>query len=41
MESNKAFCFIDDFTQGASISFKQGGREIYHVGNDDEITIKL
>ena len=37
----RAFCFIDDFTQGASISFKQGGHcEIYHVGNDDEITIK-
>ena len=37
----RAFCFIDDFVEGASISFKKGGHcEIYHVGNDEEVTIK-
>tara|TARA_B100001093_G_C26764303_1_gene987161 strand:- start:445 stop:1422 length:978 start_codon:yes stop_codon:yes gene_type:complete len=37
----RAFCFIDDFIEGASISFKKGSNcEIYHVGNDFEITVK-
>ncbi len=38
--NTRAFCFIDDFTEGASLAFQKGGhREIYHVGTSDEISI--
>lgn len=36
----RAFCFIDDFVEGAAIAFQEGGhREIYHVGTSDEVSI--
>ena len=36
----RAFCYIDDFVNGADICFRKGkSLEIYHVGNDKEIKI--
>ena len=38
---SRAFCFIDDFINGADLSFRKGKNlEIFHVGNDRESTIK-
>jgi UDP-glucose 4-epimerase len=38
--NTRAFCFIDDFTEGAALAFQKGGhREIYLVGTNDEVSI--
>ncbi|BBY78779.1 nucleoside-diphosphate sugar epimerase [Mycolicibacterium parafortuitum] len=37
----RAFCFVDDIVDGILTMYEQGGhREIYHIGNDEEITIR-
>ena len=37
----RAFCFVDDIVSGVLIMYAHGGhREIYHIGNDDEITMR-
>ena len=37
----RAFCFIDDAVDGLLVSAKYGSKgEIYHIGTDDEISIK-
>lgn len=36
----RAFCFVDDIVQGVLTMYAEGGhREIYHIGNDEEVTI--
>lgn len=36
----RAFCFVDDIVDGVLTMYAQGGhREIYHIGNDEEVTI--
>lgn len=36
----RAFCYVDDIVDGILKMYKLGGnREIYHIGNDHEITI--
>ena len=36
----RAFCFVDDIVNGVLTMYAHGGhREIYHIGNDEEITI--
>lgn len=37
----RSFCFIDDFVSGFNILLKKGkNKNIYNIGNDDEIKIK-
>ncbi|OBB75582.1 NAD-dependent dehydratase [Mycolicibacterium monacense] len=37
----RAFCFVDDIVDGILIMYERGGhREIYHIGNDEEVTIR-
>ncbi len=36
----RAFCFVDDIVNGILTVYAAGGhREVYHIGNDDEVTI--
>lgn len=36
----RAFCFVDDIVSGILTMYARGGhREIYHIGNDEEVTI--
>jgi UDP-glucose 4-epimerase len=36
----RAFCFVDDIVSGVLTMYAHGGhREIYHIGNDEEVTI--
>lgn len=36
----RAFCFVDDIVDGVLTMYANGGhREIYHIGNDEEVTI--
>ncbi|MCZ8379259.1 NAD-dependent epimerase/dehydratase family protein [Mycobacterium sp. CPCC 205372] len=36
----RAFCFVDDVVDGVLTMYERGGhREIYHIGNDEEVTI--
>lgn len=36
----RAFCYVDDVVSGIITMYEQGGhREIYHIGNDDEVSI--
>lgn len=36
----RAFCFVDDIVDGILTMYQHGGhREIYHIGNDDEVSI--
>ena len=36
----RAFCYVDDVVDGMLTMYAQGGhREIYHIGNDEEVTI--
>lgn len=36
----RAFCFVDDVVDGILRMYASGGhREIYHIGNDEEVTI--
>ena len=40
-KETRAFCFVDDIVDGILILLKKGSnREIYHIGNDYEISIK-
>lgn len=37
----RAFCFVDDIVEGVLTMYAHGGhREIYHIGNDEEVTIR-
>lgn len=37
----RAFCFVDDVVQGILTMYAHGGhREIYHIGNDEEVSIR-
>jgi len=37
----RAFCYVDDIIDGIIKMYEKGShREIYHIGNDDEISIK-
>lgn len=37
----RAFCFVDDIVQGILTMYSHGGhREIYHIGNDEEVSIR-
>ncbi|WP_325096746.1 NAD-dependent epimerase/dehydratase family protein [Mycolicibacterium vinylchloridicum] len=37
----RAFCFVDDIVAGILAMYEHGGhREIYHIGNDEEVTIR-
>lgn len=36
----RAFCFVDDIVSGLLAMYANGGhRDIYHIGNDEEVTI--
>lgn len=36
----RAFCYVDDAVDGILTMYERGGhREVYHIGNDDEISI--
>lgn len=36
----RAFCYVDDIVSGILTMYAHGGhREIYHIGNDDEVSI--
>ena len=37
----RAFCYVDDVVSGILTMYANGGhREIYHIGNDDEVSIR-
>lgn len=37
----RAFCFVDDIVSGMLTMYQYGGhREIYHIGNDEEVSIR-
>ncbi len=37
----RAFCYVDDVVDGIVTMYEKGGhREIYHIGNDEEVTIR-
>ena len=37
----RSFCFVDDIVEGILTMYEKGGhREIYHIGADEEITIR-
>jgi UDP-glucose 4-epimerase len=37
----RAFCYVDDIVSGVLTMYEKGGhREIYHIGNDQEVTIR-
>lgn len=37
----RAFCFVDDIVSGVMTMYTHGGhREVYHIGNDEEVTIR-
>jgi nucleoside-diphosphate-sugar epimerase len=37
----RSFCYVDDCVEGILTMYKKGGhREIYHIGSDEEITIR-
>ncbi|GAC1411752.1 MAG: SDR family NAD(P)-dependent oxidoreductase [Mycobacterium sp.] len=37
----RSFCYVDDIVEGILTMYEKGGhREIYHIGSDDEITIR-
>lgn len=36
----RAFCYVDDIVDGIIAMYEAGGhREVYHIGNDDEVSI--
>ena len=40
-DETRAFCFVDDVVAGILQMYAAGGhREIYHIGNDEEVTIR-
>lgn len=37
----RAFCYVDDVVDGIVTMYEKGGhREVYHIGNDEEISIR-
>jgi UDP-glucose 4-epimerase len=37
----RAFCYVDDVVSGVLTMYEKGGnREIYHIGNDEEVSIR-
>lgn len=37
----RAFCYVDDIVDGVLTMYESGGhREVYHIGNDEEVTIR-
>lgn len=37
----RAFCFVEDIVEGILTMYAHGGhREVYHIGNDEEVTIR-
>jgi UDP-glucose 4-epimerase len=37
----RAFCYVDDIVSGILTMYENGGhREIYHIGNDEEVSIR-
>jgi UDP-glucose 4-epimerase len=37
----RAFCFVEDIVDGILAMYARGGhREVYHIGNDEEVTIE-
>jgi UDP-glucose 4-epimerase len=37
----RAFCFVDDIVNGVLTMYARGGhREIYNIGNDEQVTIR-
>jgi UDP-glucose 4-epimerase len=37
----RAFCYVDDIVSGVLTMYEKGGhREVYHIGNDHEVTIR-
>lgn len=39
-KETRAFCFVDDIVDGILTMFANGGhREVYHIGNNEEVTI--
>ena len=37
----RAFCYVDDVVNGILTMYEKGGhREVYHIGNDEEISIR-
>jgi UDP-glucose 4-epimerase len=37
----RAFCFVEDIVDGVLAMYARGGhREVYHIGNDEEVTIE-
>lgn len=37
----RAFCFVDDIVSGILTMYARGGhREIYHIGNDEELSVR-
>ena len=37
----RAFCFVDDIVEGILTLYAHGGhREVYHIGNNEEVTIR-
>lgn len=37
----RAFCYVDDVVSGIVAMYEKGGhREIYHIGNDEEVSIR-
>jgi UDP-glucose 4-epimerase len=37
----RAFCYVDDVVDGILMMYDRGGhREIYHIGNDEEVSIR-
>jgi UDP-glucose 4-epimerase len=37
----RAFCYVDDIVSGILTMYERGGhREVYHIGNDEEVSIR-
>lgn len=37
----RAFCYVDDVVDGVLTMYEKGGhREVYHIGNDEEISVR-
>jgi UDP-glucose 4-epimerase len=37
----RAFCYVDDIVSGVLTMYEHGGhREVYHIGNDEEVSIR-
>lgn len=40
-EETRAFAYVDDAVRGVLTMYEQGGdREIYHIGNDEEVSVR-